>query len=71
MDGGGERYLQPLEVILFFLDNGGQATNLELVNHFRHLLAKTEIGQENHAYLKRFTLVAQAPRRVVSFDLII
>ena len=48
-----ERYLQPLEVISFFLANGGQATNLELVNHFRHLLAKTEIGQENHAYLKR------------------
>ena len=49
----GERYLQPLEVITFFVENGGKATNFELVNQFKPLLAKTPIGQENHAFLKR------------------
>ena len=48
-----ERFLQPLEVITFFVENGGKATNFELVNQFKPLLAKTTIGQENHAFLKR------------------
>ena len=48
-----ERYVQPIEVIGFFLENGGKVTNFELINHFKPLLSKTLIGQENHAYLKR------------------
>lgn len=48
-----ERYLQPLDVISFFLENGGKATNFDLVNNFKPMLSKTLIGQENHAYLKR------------------
>ena len=48
-----ERYIQPLEVISFFLENGGRATNVDLIGHFKPLLSKTLIGQENHAYLKR------------------
>ena len=48
-----ERYLQPLEVISFFLESGGKVTNFDLVNRFKPLLSKTSIGQDNHAYLKR------------------
>jgi hypothetical protein len=48
-----ERYLQPLDVISFFLENGGKVTNFDLVNNFKPMLSKTLIGQENHAYLKR------------------
>ena len=48
-----ERYLQPIEVIGFYLENGGKVTNFELINRFKPLLSKTLIGQENHTYLKR------------------
>ena len=49
-----ERYLQPLEVISFLIDNGGQVTHSELIDHFKPLLdVNTEIGRTNFAYLKR------------------
>ncbi len=53
MDEDSDRYLQPLQVISYFLENGGKATNIELVKHFKTFLSKSEIGQENAAYLKR------------------
>ncbi len=53
MEEDSERYLQPLQVISYFLENGGKATNVELVKHFKMYLSKSDIGQENAAYLKR------------------
>ena len=53
MDDDGDRYLQPLQVISYFLENGGKATNVELVKNFKTFLTKSAVGQENAAYLKR------------------
>lgn len=55
-----DRYLQPIEVIGFFVNETGphyRATNVELISHFRPLLMKntSSLGQENHTFLKHIT----------------
>ena len=50
-----ERYLQPLEVILFFATHE-KSTNHDLIKEFRPLLIpENPFGKENHAYLKKLT----------------
>ena len=55
-----DRYLQPLEIINFFVNETGpdkRATNKHLVSHFRPLLHKgsSTFGAENHEFLKKIT----------------
>lgn len=52
-----ERYLQPLEVIAFFLDNceSGRTSNHDLIKYFRPLLVESSFGKENHDFLKKIT----------------
>ena len=55
-----DRYLQPIEVINFFVNETGphyRATNVELISYFRPLLMKntSSLGQENHTFLKHIT----------------
>ena len=51
-----ERYLQPIEVINFFVDNRSQTTNHhDLIKHFRPLLVESSLASENHALLKKIT----------------
>ena len=55
-----DRYLQPIEVINFFVNETSpqfRATNFELVTYFRPLLVSTSscFGPENHVFLKQIT----------------
>lgn len=52
-----ERYLQPAEVIQFFVSHQEQRVNHhDLIKHFRPLLAKdNDYGAENHDVLKKIT----------------
>lgn len=52
-----ERYLQPIEIIHFFVDNQEQRVNHhDLIKYFRPLLAKDNpFGAENHDILKKIT----------------
>ena len=64
-----DRYLQPLEVINFFVNETGsdkRATNKQLVSHFRPLLLKesSNFGSENHAFLKKVTNQLAVVRKI-------
>ena len=64
-----DRYLQPLEVINFFVNETGsdkRATNKQLVSHFRPLLLKesSTFGSENHAFLKKVTNQLAVVRKI-------
>lgn len=64
-----DRYLQPLEVINFFVNETGpekRATNKHLVSHFRPLLHKGSsiFGAENHAFLKKVTNQLAVVRKI-------
>lgn len=48
------RYLQPLEVIGYFLDNL-RSSHHDLIKHFRPLLVGNELATENHEFLKKIT----------------
>ena len=55
-----DRYLQPIEVINFFVNETSpkyRSTNVKLVSHFRPLLLNTSsnFGSENHNFLKHIT----------------
>ena len=50
------RYLQPIEIIDFFLNQpGGRTTNHDLIKHFRPFLIEENFGKDNHAFLKKIT----------------
>ena len=49
-----DRYLQPIEVVNYFV-SCVRTTNHDLIKHFRPLLVKSSLGPENHVILKKIT----------------
>ena len=58
-----DRYLQPIEVVNYFVDKVS-SSNHDLIKHFRPLLVKSSLGPDNHAILKKITAQLVIVKRI-------
>ena len=58
-----DRYLQPIEVVNYFVGQVS-STNHDLIKHFRPLLVKSSLGPDNHAILKKITAQLVIVKRI-------
>ena len=58
-----DRYLQPIEVVNYFVSQVS-STNHDLIKHFRPLLVKSSLGPDNHAILKKITAQLVIVKRI-------